>query len=81
MLLERLRIASKREQTSVSRLVQELVDEGLTAKEEKDLKQMYKAWEAFCGIIKDPVADTASSIDEILYGERGAWRGTMPDEK
>ena len=52
---------------------------GLSADKREILTRRHEAWAKARGRIKGPVTDTASSIDTILYGENGAWRGTMPD--
>lgn len=43
--------------------------------------QLYSAWGKVKGTVKHSRIDLASSIDTILYGENGAWRGTMPKRK
>lgn len=78
-LLGRLRLVSKRKNTSVSRLVQDLVQAGLDAEEQRDLKQLYRVWDEARGVVKEPITDMSTTIDAILYGEDGAWRGTIPD--
>lgn len=78
-LLGRLRLMSKRKNTSLSRLVQNLVQAGLDAEEQRDLKQLYKVWGETKGIVKEPITDMSTTIDAILYGEDGAWRGTTAD--
>lgn len=44
-------------------------------------EQLYSAWDKVEGTVKHSRTDLASSIDKILYGENGAWRGSMPKRK
>ena len=78
-LVGRLRLVSKRKNTPVSRLVQELVQAGLDTEEQQDLKRLYRVWDEARGIVKEPITDMATSVDAILYGRDGAWRGTIPN--
>lgn len=74
-LHQRLHIVSKRKNKSVSKLAIELLDQGLAEEENRKLDEAYKALRSIKGIVKDNVPNAASSIDETLYGEQGAWRG------
>lgn len=75
-LQHRLKTASKRQKKSVSKLAQELLDQGLKGDEQLQLKAMYEALNEIKAIGKDQSAP--QSVDEVLYGENGAWRGSMP---
>jgi predicted DNA-binding protein len=77
-LQQRLKTASKRHKKSVSKYAQEALDKVLAEDERKQLKEMDAALQEVKGFIKDPVTDASLTVDEILYGENGAWRGTMP---
>ena len=78
-LHQRLQVASRQSKKSISRLVQDLLDKALREDEEKRLDQMYEALRKMDGMIKDPVTDASTTIDEVLYGEDGAWRGEPGD--
>jgi len=43
------------------------------------IEATYAALRKSRGIAKDNVSDTSSKINEILYGENGAWRGVDKD--
>ncbi|MCI0563774.1 MAG: hypothetical protein MN733_35315 [Nitrososphaera sp.] len=75
-LHHRLHIASKRKKRSVSKLASDLLDKALAAEEEKNLDNIYRAMEEVEGICKDKITDASTTIDEVLYGEQGAWRGS-----
>jgi hypothetical protein len=75
-LYQQLEFTAKRRKTSVSQVARELLQKALAANKEKNLDQLYQAWDDVKGIGKDPITDTSTTIDEILYGENGAWRGS-----
>ncbi len=75
-LHQRLKMASARQKKSVSKLAQEILDQALVADEQIHLKEMYQALQEIKGRGQDQ--SQPQSVDEILYGENGAWRGTMP---
>lgn len=80
-LHQRLQIASKRRNQSVSQLAQDLLDRALADEEKVRLDKMYTALEGLEGFIKTPVKDASTTIDEVLYGKHGIWRGTIPPEE
>ena len=41
-----------------------------------ELDALYAATRRVKGICKTPVSDASETIDELLYGENGAWRGS-----
>lgn len=47
--------------------------------EAKRLDRMYEELKKLEGIVKDPITDASSTIDEVLYGENGAWKGSNDD--
>ena len=78
-LHQRLRIASKKQKQSVSKLATDILDDGLSEHENKSLDRMYEAMEKVKGVSKGGDADVSSTIDETLYGENGTWRGSDPE--
>ncbi len=75
-LQQRLKSASKKHKKSVSKLAQELLDQALATDEQTQLDMMYQALQSIIGVGKD--VGNPQSVNEILYGENGAWRGSMP---
>lgn len=45
------------------------------------MKKMYTVLDEMNGIRGAGIVDASTTIDEVLYGEQGAWRGTMPPKK
>lgn len=74
-LHQRLVHTSKTENKSVAGLIRELLNTGLLQKEKSQIAQSYEALDKLIGIYKDDDPNLASSVDEILYGENGAWKG------
>ena len=75
-LHQRLRIVSKRKKKSVSDLVRGAINKALIEEEDAQRDRIFTAMEKMTGICKDPVTDASSTINEVLYGEKGAWQGS-----
>ena len=73
-LHQRLRVASKQEGKPLSRLVSELLDRALAAKEDHKLQHMYSGLQTRGGFGVKGVTDASTTINETLYGETGAWK-------
>jgi Arc/MetJ-type ribon-helix-helix transcriptional regulator len=67
---------AQEQQASVSSVIREALEQVLEAEEEERQKKMYAALERLRGIGKAGVTDASTTIDELLYGENGAWRGS-----
>ena len=74
-LLERLKLFSRHEGKSMSEVVVQGVRHVLDEHEAARLERMYQALFALKGIIKEPMTDASTTIDETLYGENGVWKG------
>ena len=72
----RLQVVSETKKTSISNLIRTAVKKLLEKEERTKLDELYAAMEEAKGFCKDNVTDTSKTIDEILYGENGAWRGS-----
>ena len=71
-LHQRLVWASKREGKPVAQVVREILTKVLTVKETAHIKKMYKALDKLDGIGEPGITDASISINETLYGKRGA---------
>jgi predicted transcriptional regulator len=74
-LLERLKIFTRETNRPMSTVVEEGISTVLKRYEEKRLTKMYQGLSELVGVSNVPITDASSNIDEILYGENGAWRG------
>ena len=75
-LYQRLIIAAKQESVSVSRLMRELLDKALAKREKKRLRHMYTVLKELDGAGGSKIKNASTTIDEVLYGKKGAWRGS-----
>lgn len=75
-LHQRLLLAARNEDTSVSRLVRNLLDTALARREKKRIDHMYNILKKLDGIGEKDITDASETIDEVLYGQKGAWRGS-----
>jgi hypothetical protein len=77
-LHQRLIQAARQEGMNLSEYMRGLLDQALASREKAQIRHMYDVLRKMNGIAKDPITDASTTIDEVLYGENGAWRGTMP---
>lgn len=81
LLRQRLMFAAQRKHQSLSSAIRELLDRALSVEEDQSVDNIYQAMEGIKGIARSGRADASASIDELLYGENGAWRGWRGDEE
>jgi hypothetical protein len=62
-------------------LARDILDRALARSEKAKLGRMYDVLRQLDGIGGEGIDDASTIIDKVLYGEKGAWRGTIPDEK
>jgi predicted DNA-binding protein len=74
-LHQRIVLTAKAEGKNMVQMIRELVEESLVKKEKDHIAHSYQALDKLVGIFKDDNTNLASSIDEVLYGENGAWKG------
>jgi predicted DNA-binding protein len=74
-LHQRLIVASKQEGKPMSRLVGELLDKALASRESAKLQRMYSGLLKKGGFGPANITDASTTIDEVLYGANGAWKG------
>jgi hypothetical protein len=74
-------IFAGQESKSVSRLARDILDRALAKAEKAKLSRVYDVFRELDGIEGRGIDEASTMIDEVLYGEKGAWRGTIPDEK
>jgi predicted transcriptional regulator len=75
-LFERLKIFTRETDRPMSAVVEEGITAVLERHEQERLDKMYQGLFELSGMIQDPdLIDVSGNIDEILYGENGAWRG------
>lgn len=69
----RLKQASKKQNTSISKLTEAILDKTLARNEAADLERIYRAFESLEGIGGTNITDASTTINEVLYGAKGVW--------
>ncbi len=75
-LHQRLLIVSRSEGKTVSEVGRELLDKALARREVQRNKQVYTVLKELDGKGEHGVTDASSTIDDLLFGNNGAWRGS-----
>lgn len=75
-LHKRIKKVSQRQQKSASELLRDILKKELPHLEQTNVADSYAAFEKLKGIAGNDKKDTSMTIDELLYGEKGAWRGS-----
>jgi hypothetical protein len=79
-LRQRLVILSRRRGQTFSELARDLFRQALTGEEKDSVAQTYQALDGLEGIGGEDVTDASTTIDAVLYGEKGAWRGDSGED-
>jgi len=74
-LHHRLRMVSKQENKNLSEMVREILDWELARREHERLDRIYQGIRELAGMGERGITDASTTIDEVLYGENGAWKG------
>ena len=73
-LHQRLAMAAKYADKTISEMVRELLDSALASQEQGRIAHTYEVLRKVEGICKDKITDASTTINETLYGEHGAWK-------
>jgi hypothetical protein len=76
VLHQQLSMLAHQEGKKLSEFLREQLRRIADQEQNSQLDDMYKAIGKMKGLIKDKVTDASTTIDEVLYGEQGVWRGT-----
>lgn len=74
-LFHRLQLTARQNNISVSELASRLLDKALARQEQRQIQRTYEVLKEMMGMGGKGDAQVSASIDEVLYGEKGAWRG------
>lgn len=74
-LHQRLLLTARVEGKNLVQMIRDLLEEALVEKEKDHLVQSYQALDKLVGIYQDNNPQLASSVDDVVYGENGAWKG------
>lgn len=73
-LHQRLLIAAKEKNKTLSSFLRDTLNEVLTVDEEARIKHMYQTLRKLEGLGERGITDASITINETLYGEHGAWK-------
>lgn len=80
VLHHQLSMLARQEGKKLSEFLREKLG-GIADQEQKSqLDQMYEAIDKMVGAGDSNITDASTTIDEVLYGENGAWRGKPTDQ-
>lgn len=74
-LLGRLRLFAKEQNRSMSAVIEEGIKRVIAEHEHKRLDRMYENLKKLDGSGDPSITDASSTINAVLYGEQGAWKG------
>jgi hypothetical protein len=78
---QRLLIASKMAGKTVTDFVREALDSVLINQECEGVTRMYQELDNLVGAGEPGITDASTMVNQVLYGEKGAWRGiSAPSE-
>lgn len=72
---ERLKRTARTEDKTMSQFVEEKLTTLLAEKEQQQLERIYAGFRRLRGAGQPGITDASSRVDDILYGEQGAWKG------
>lgn len=68
-------MVAKSKNMSISGVIADLVADGLSTQKQDQVARLYESLDKVKGICKDNLLDASQTIDAVLYGENGAWKG------
>ena len=74
-VFKRLKLLSQEQNKPISEIVNTAVRGALEIGDQPRLERMYKGLFTLVGTGKKGVSDASSTIDDVLFGEAGAWKG------
>lgn len=80
VLHQQLSVLARQEGKKLSEYLREQLGQIVTQEKKSHLDEMYNAISSMVGIGDPSITDASTTIDEVLYGEKGAWRGEPSDQ-
>jgi hypothetical protein len=75
-LHQRLLLISKQQDKTFAEFARDLFTRFLDAEEQRSIERIYQAMDRINGVGRRDITDGSTSVNETLYGEKGAWRGS-----
>jgi hypothetical protein len=76
LVLQSAKDFAAKKKKSLSEIIEEGVLELMKEEEQQRIKRMHEALSKLEGIGGSDITDASTTIDEVLYGEDGVWRGS-----
>ncbi len=74
-LHHQLQFVAKGQNQTMSDVVRRILERGLAQQKDARMKQVYAALENVSGIGQNDVTDVSTTMNQLLYGPDGAWKG------
>jgi metal-responsive CopG/Arc/MetJ family transcriptional regulator len=74
-LIMQLKLVSQTEGTTLSQVITHAVQQFIQQRQDTRLAHMHRTLRTLSGAGGAGMENISSTIDEALYGERGAWKG------
>lgn len=74
-LHHQLQFVAKGQNQTMSDVVRIILERGLAQQKDARMKQVYASLENVKGIGQDDVTQVATTMNQLLYGPDGAWKG------
>ena len=74
-LHHQLQFVAKGQNQTMSDVVRIILERGLAQQKDARMKQVYASLESVKGIGKDNVSHVSTTMNTLLYGPDGAWKG------
>jgi hypothetical protein len=75
VLHQQVVMTSQQEGKSVTDVIRQAVEQFIETRRKTQLKRIYDVMDQFVGKGPPGITDASSTIDEVLYGENGVWKG------
>lgn len=74
-LHQELVITSRQERTGITALVRQAVEQWLASRRSVQLQRIYDGLDRFAGKGPHGITDASTTINAVLYGKHGVWKG------
>lgn len=75
VLFQQLEQLARKKRKPFSALIRDALSHYVSNDSEQGLEATYNALWKMNGMVKSDITDTSTTIDDVLYGENGIWRG------
>lgn len=80
VLHQQLSLLARQADKKLSEFLRQRLGQIVAQEKKSQLEEMYEAIDKMVAIGDPTITDASTTIDEVLYGEHGAWRGEPSDQ-